>query len=369
MRISALRGTVRSAVLCATVAMCAAPASADSYYSGQRITLLINFAPGGSTDVQGRFFSKYLTKHLAAKAGDAPPSIVIQNMEGGGGVTGVNYLGEIAPKDGTTIGYFSGTAWQSINSPQMFRIDYRNYDFIGYEPGTTIYFARRALEPALNSAADVVSVKSLVAGGLSFTSDKDLRHRLTLDMLGVPYRYVTGYQSSSQARLAIQNRELDFFSEAPGTYLTAIEPELVQGSKLVMPLYYDPQVVNGEFRVPKAIAGAGLTSFPDLYRKIKGTLPTGPQWDAYLSVITVTAAMQRLVVLPPGTNQTAAATLREAIVAVNEDKDFETEGQRVLGYRPEVLSGGDVKEQVGKMLTSSPDVLQYLAKYGSERPR
>src|SRR6201999_2405374 len=108
------------AVACAGLAFgfMAPAARRDSYFSGNRITLLINFAPGGSTDVQGRLFAKYLAKHLAPKAGAAPPSVIIQNMEGGGGVTGVNYLGEIAPKDGTTIGYSSGTAWQSAMDPK-----------------------------------------------------------------------------------------------------------------------------------------------------------------------------------------------------------------------------------------------------------
>ena len=37
--------------------------------------------------------------------------------------------------------------------------------------------------------------------------------RLTLDMLGVPFKYVTGYNSSAQAMLALQRGEISYHAE------------------------------------------------------------------------------------------------------------------------------------------------------------
>ena len=71
-------------------------AAQEPFYKGKRITVLINFAAGGPTDIEGRLFAKHLAKHI-----EGQPNILVQNMDGAGGVVGATYLGEVAPKDGT----------------------------------------------------------------------------------------------------------------------------------------------------------------------------------------------------------------------------------------------------------------------------
>src|SRR5438477_12027361 len=88
-----------------------APAQ-EPFYKGKRITLLINFAAGGPTDIEGRLFAKYLVKHI-----EGEPGIIVQNMDRAGGLVGASYLGEVAPKDGTYIGYLSGTSWLYVSEP------------------------------------------------------------------------------------------------------------------------------------------------------------------------------------------------------------------------------------------------------------
>src|SRR5258706_11684182 len=90
----------------------------DPFYKGKRITLLINFAAGGPTDIEGRLFGKYLVKHIAGQ-----PNLIVQNMDGAGGMTGATYLGEVAPKDGTHVGYLSGTSWIYVSEPERWRVD------------------------------------------------------------------------------------------------------------------------------------------------------------------------------------------------------------------------------------------------------
>src|SRR5262245_35916351 len=78
----------------------------DGFYKGKRLTILINFAVGSPTDIEGRLFAKHLARHI-----DGTPGIVVQNMDGAGGVVGAKYLGEVAPRDGTMAGYFTGAAF------------------------------------------------------------------------------------------------------------------------------------------------------------------------------------------------------------------------------------------------------------------
>src|ERR1700736_4368235 len=123
--------------LCALLAIAAPKAHAENpFYKGKRLTLLINFAAGGPTDIEGRLFAKHLARHI-----DGAPSIVIQNMDGAGGIVGAKYLGEVAPRDGSMAGYFTGTAFMYALDPERFRVDFRSYEFIATQPGTTVHFA------------------------------------------------------------------------------------------------------------------------------------------------------------------------------------------------------------------------------------
>src|SRR6266481_7287233 len=221
---------------CAALGVAAGVAEApaqEPYYKGKRLTVLINFAAGGPTDIEGRLFAKYLIRHI-----DGAPSMIVQNMDGAGGVIGAQYLGEVAPKDGTAMGYLSGTSWIYVSEPERFRVDFKSYEFIAYQPGTTVHFVRTDVPPGIKEPADIVKAQGLIAGGLSIDTSKDLRLRLGLDMLGVPYKYVTGYRSSPPARLALQRGEINMFSESPPSYRSIVEPQLVKTGQAI-PVWWD----------------------------------------------------------------------------------------------------------------------------------
>lgn len=57
------------------------------FYQGKNITFLINFAAGGPTDIEGRIVARHLAKHIPGN-----PAVIVQNMPGAGGVTGINFL-------------------------------------------------------------------------------------------------------------------------------------------------------------------------------------------------------------------------------------------------------------------------------------
>ncbi|MGH7812005.1 MAG: hypothetical protein ACREP5_17145 [Candidatus Binatia bacterium] len=64
------------------------------FYQGKNITFLINFSAGGPTDIEGRIVARHLAKYIPGN-----PVVVVQNMSGAGGVTGMNFLGEVAKPD------------------------------------------------------------------------------------------------------------------------------------------------------------------------------------------------------------------------------------------------------------------------------
>ncbi len=221
----------------------------EPFYKGKQLTLLINFAPGGPTDIEGRLLAKHIVKHI-----DGHPTVIVENKDGAAGMVGAGYLGELGPKDGTMFGYFTGVSWNFIIDPEKFRVDFRNYEFIGYQPGNAVYYIRSDIPPGMKKPADLMKAQGLIMGGLGRDSSKDLLQRLTFDMLGLKYRYVTGYRSSNTARLALENGEINMHSESTPGFLGVVEPNLVKSGKVV-PIWYDPDY-DGKSFTPGSNDGA-----------------------------------------------------------------------------------------------------------------
>jgi putative tricarboxylic transport membrane protein len=335
----------------------AGAAAEEPFYKGKRLTILLNFAPGGPTDIEGRLLAKYLGRHV-----DGQPLVVVQNKDGAGGLVGTNYLGEVAPRDGTMAGYVTGAAWKFVTEPESHRVDFRSFEFIGYQPGNAVYYARVDTPPGLKTAADILKARDVVAGGLAVESSKDLLIRLTLDMLGVPYRYVTGYRSSATARLALERGEINLHSESTPSFFAVVEPGLVKTGKVV-PLYYDPDYNGETFSVPRVMQRSSIALFPEFYRAQKGTLPSGPLWDAYRTNLAVDAAMLRTIVMPPGSPPAAVAALRTALARLNDDKDYGEEALRTIQFVPHYETGADINERVRPRLTVSPAIRSFVLDY------
>jgi tripartite-type tricarboxylate transporter receptor subunit TctC len=331
-------------------------AGAQGYYAGKQLTVLVNYDAGGPTDIEARIFARHIGRHIAGV-----PNIIVQNMGGAAGLIGTKYLGEVAPKDGTILGYLTAATQRYVTNPERFNVDFRTYEFIAAIPSGRIHFMRADVKPGMKTAKDLVKAENLVVGGLGRDSPKDMSMRLTLDMLGVPYRYVTGYNSSAQAMLAMQRNEISYHAESPPIYATKVEP-LVKSGDLVT-TYYDPGYNGAEFSVPKQMKGLPILPFHELYKLTKGGLPAGPLWDAYLSLLTVNGTMYRLIATPPGTPEAAVAELRQAVLRLNEDKAYIEEAQKTMGEAPEYISNANLNAEVRNGLSIKPETKTFMQDY------
>jgi hypothetical protein len=340
----------------ALISASSAPAQ-EPFYRGKRLSLMVNYAAGGPTDIEGRLFARHIAKHI-----DGQPNIIVQNIDGAGGLTGTTWLGEVAPKDGTAMGYLTGVAWLYASEPDRHRVDVRTYEFIAYQPGTTVYYVRSDVKPGMKDATDLVKAQGLVSGGLAADNSKDLLIRLSLDMLGVPFRHVTGYRSNNTARMALQQSEINFFAESPPGYRSVVEPNLVRNGQAI-PTYYDPGWNGESISVPKQIEGLAILPFHEFYEKVKGTKPSGPLWEAYLSSLSINAAMQRLLALPPNAPPAALRALRAAVLRLNNDKAFAEDALKTIGFVPEYSASPETNRQVRQAVVLRPEIRSFVADY------
>ena len=325
------------------------------FYRGKTLTVLINFAAGGPTDIEGRIVARFLGKHLPGQ-----PAVIVQNMAGAGGVTGANYLGEIAKPDGLTLGYFTGQFFNLLTADPNLRADLGKFAYIASIEGVAVAYIRKDVTPGIHEPKDIVKAKGFKAGGLSLNSAKDVRFRIQLDLLGVPHQYVTGYNSNSDARLAVERNEIQFFTEGTPGYRSQVQPRMVKDG-LVIPVYADELVtVDGEFR--SSSEAADLPSFSQLYRQIFGKLGTGALWES-LKTINLTHAMQRVANVAPGTPAEAVAALRLGFAQMIKDPEFIQEFKKVTRSDPAFQVGGEADKLIRKLVQAPAEVKNTIRRY------
>ena len=144
--------SIRAHVCVAAIAPCRRLSVTDAaaqqpYYKGKRLTVLINFAAGGPADIESRIFAKHLVKHI-----DGAPNLVIQNMDGAGGLIGAQYLGEVAAKDGTRARRAHRHRLDLRQRSRALARGLPQYEFISRSPSTTIHFVRTDVTPGIKDA-------------------------------------------------------------------------------------------------------------------------------------------------------------------------------------------------------------------------
>ena len=304
----------------------------DNYYKGKTVRFLVNFSAGGPTDVFGRLIARYFPKHVPGN-----PAVMVQNMAGAGGIIGANYVYEIAKPDGLTIGVFSGMYLPQILGGAGVRYDLNKMPIIAGAAETSIVYIRADTE--IKSPVDLLKpAKPIVVGGFTRENNKDLALRLAFDLLGVPYRYVTGYAGVAELRVAVQRGEINVTSESLTGYNTGGALMVRDGT--VVPLYQEGLLgpEGGTVRDSRS----DLPSFPEFFRTVKGSDPAGPLADAY-KISGGSRTMLRFITAPPKTPNDLLQIMRKAFAATFADPDFKAEAERMLQFQPLTFVGEEAE--------------------------
>ena len=334
----------------------AVAAAERPYYQGKNITFFINFSAGGPTDIEGRIVARHLARHIPGN-----PIIVVQNMSGGGGVTGINYLGEVAKHDGLTLGYFTGPYNHQMMKSSTLRIDLMKVPFIASVQGVTVCYIRSDVPPGIKKPTDIAKAERFRAGGLSFDSNKDLRFRLAFDILGAKYDYVTGYNSSNDARLALQRNEIQYHDENIPGYRGAVEPQLVK-TGIVTPLYYH-DVIRPDGTMAKSPDFPELNSFTEVYTQIFGKPPSGLKYEALKAANMASQNLNRVALLPPASPKEAVLAMRQAFTSLSKDEEFINEAKKVMRFQPRFEVGEDGEKLRDRVLRAPTEVVEFVRKY------
>ena len=336
-------------------------ATAKDFYKGKRVTVMINYSAGGPTDIEARLFARNIGKLIAGK-----PQVISKNMAGAGGTVATNYLGLKARKDGLTMGYFTALASTAAFKPlkdKGVRVDPESFELIATVAGSSYAYMRTDVAPGIKKPEDIMKTKGFTLLGLRSRSSLDLRERLVLDMLGLKYKYVTGYRGTSKARVAVLQGEGDYLTESQPSFRAKVIPTLIKTGKAIG-LYFYPLDDGREIYSPANLSkGLPMLPFDKFYEKVKGKKPSGQLWQAFREVNRAGSMAQRSVILPPGAPKAAVAALRAAVHKLNKDPGYKSDANKTVSFVPRFDVGPAAEKIMKASIKITEPTLEFLRGY------
>lgn len=188
-----------------TMAVSLGAAHAQEFYKDKTITFIVGYSPGGIYDQYTRLIARHITKHISGQ-----PNTIVENMTGAGGIIAANHLYNRAKPDGLTVAaWASPLILQQIMGNDAAKFDARKVGWVGI-PGpydTACHFNRESGIKTVNdwfASKKPVKVSSIGPGtGLSDVP------KLLKAALGLPLEVVEGYKGGAEARVAVENGEVD----------------------------------------------------------------------------------------------------------------------------------------------------------------
>jgi tripartite-type tricarboxylate transporter receptor subunit TctC len=309
-----------------------APARGEAFLGGKQIHLMVATPPGGGYDAYARLVARYLPEHLPGK-----PSVVVNNMAGASGMTGTNWLYEIAPRDGTVIGTFNKSEpfYEALGTPgARFKSD--RFSWIGNlsQAPDTVNVSDRAgvatIEEAKQKAVDI---------GADSGGTMTLYPALLNAMVGTKFRIVTGYAGSAAVYHAIELDEVRGVGSTPWTTWKATRPDWVRDHKIL------------------ALVQIGLKKDPDLPDVPRLVdLATTDEQRALFNFVSAVANMERPYAAPPGVPADVLAQYREGFSAMARDPAFVADAARMsLDLDPR--DGESLAGIVHDIVTTPPQIV------------
>lgn len=336
-------GAATGAMLAAGSGTCGAQ-TAEDFYRGRQVNLVIGYSPGGGYDVYARVLGRHIGRYIPGS-----PNIVIQNMPGAGSLVAANYLYAVAAKDGSVFGGFSRTASILALLPgnTKAKFDPRQFTWLGsissYATDSYVLMIRKdAKVKTLEQAKDMTG-PPIILGSTADGASSDAIPTLLRELAGINVKAVSGYKDSSVLFLAVDRGEV----EGRTVGLSAMRSSKAD--------WLNP---DGPMRMLVALGRATRhPEYPDV--PLLRELAKGPRELALIEAFDVPYLLSKPYVAPPSVPADRAKALQDAFMAVQRDKEYLAESAKV-GNDISPVGPAQILEVIDRISKLPPDMLKEI---------
>jgi tripartite-type tricarboxylate transporter receptor subunit TctC len=313
------------------------PARAQSavadFYRGRTVNLIVGYSAGGGYDTYARIFARHVGKHIPGN-----PAIVVQNMPGAGSLKLANYLYNVAPKDGTTIGVFSrGLAMEPLIGGNNTQYDSTKFTWLGSGTNEHSVFVVWHTAP-VKTWNDLVS-KPFTVGGEGSGSDPDIYALLLRNAFGAKLRLISGYPGTAELAIALERGEVDSRASWSWSSLKSLRPHWIAEKKVHFPVQLN-LAPNPE-----------LPDVPLIMQFAKND-----QQRQMLRLVLSRQDMARPFIAPPSLPEERRTALRKAFDDTMADPELIAE-MKARGQEVNPVSGPAIEKMIAELYASPKDVV------------
>jgi tripartite-type tricarboxylate transporter receptor subunit TctC len=295
-------------VLATLAAMIALAAAQAPMLASKNVTMIIGSGTGGATDQWGRVVARHIGKHLPGR-----PTVVPQNMPGAGGITAVNHIYNIAPKDGTVFGsVVASVAVSPITGAAGARFDPLKLTWVG-TPTTQTYVCLAMARAQVKTFQDLLA-NELIVGTSGVGSASYFQPKAINGLLGTKFKLVSGFPFLSNVLLALERNEVDGVCQ-PLDAVVTLRPDWIADKKVNV-LFQGGARPNSELK--------GVPFIVDLART--------PEEKQAVEFLYAGNNLGRPVVAPPDMPAERVNILRDAFGATMNDSEFLADAERQKLY-------------------------------------
>ncbi|WP_421726237.1 Bug family tripartite tricarboxylate transporter substrate binding protein [Bauldia sp.] len=311
------------------------PANADVDFSGKTVTIVVGYGAGGGYDTFGRLAADHLGRFLPGS-----PSVIVENMPGGGGRRSIGFLAEAAPTDGTVIAVIPATVvFDSVvgNLPEGVTAD--DFTFIG-RLGTSVVGVATWHTAETKSVEDAKQrATTLAATGR--TANSSIIPRALNVVAGTQFEVVEGYKGTAEIVLAFERGEV----EGGQVNMSIMER--------THPDWYPDKKINLLWQVSLERS--------DAYPEVPALVEFAENKDgaAVLSLLSASGSIGRSLAGPPGMADETLDIYRTAFEQMLRDPDYLEDADR-RNIPTDSLSGEELAGIIVSVLEAPTEVVDVL---------
>lgn len=300
-----LHGVLAAAALTASLATAA---SADDFYKGKQVSIIVGFGPGGGYDAYARLLGRHIGNHISGT-----PSVVVQNMAGGGSVRAANYVYASAAKDGTVIAAVNqNMPMFSLLGAKAAQFDAARFQWLGSAVASNglLYTWHTSETRTLEDARK----RETPLGSTGTNSDSHIFPTIMNKLLGTKFKVINGYSGGTkEIHIALERGEVEGRGGNSWASLSASNPAWIAEKKV------------------RFLVQVGLA--PDPAPELKGVpvlidLITEPDDRQAVEVITLPTALGYAYWVAPEVPQDRVGVLQRAFDAAVKDPAFLEDAKR-----------------------------------------
>ena len=315
-------------------AACASVSSAQDFYAGKTIRIIVGTGSGGGYDGSARLTARYLGKYIPGN-----PTFTVENMPGASGLKATNYIYSAAPKDGTVIATVNNAIpmYEAIGHDGI-RFKSTQLNWIGsllQTPGIIAVWHTSGVK-----TIEEAKQKTIVIGATGAAGGKATYPALLNNTIGTKFRIVTGYEGSNNIQLAMERGEVQGDGNARLSSWRSTKPDWVRDKKII------------------PVVQVGLkkdSDLPDV--PLLTELAQNDEQRKMFEFASQPVSMQQPFVAPPDIPADRLEQLRRGFDAMTKDPDFRKEAER-LDLDIDPVTGEEVQKIVHAIVSTPADIIR-----------